>query len=117
MPSPRDAANLLGRWVSDDREHEVTVRASGDTIVVNDRILFPGGEWDVGDHQVIQVTADGTLEWGLPWFRGVPALLVLKGKLQPDGTLRVTREPRGWVPRGPGGDMNRTTVFKRESRP
>ena len=45
--------------------------------------------------------------------------LQLKGRdaqeaaLQPDGTLRVTREPRGWVPRGPGGDMNATIVFRR----
>jgi hypothetical protein len=62
---------------------------------------------------VIQVTRDGTLEWGLPWFRGIAALLVLKGTIQSDGTMRVTREPRGWVPRGPTGDMYAVRVFRR----
>ena len=33
--------------------------------------------------------------------------------LQADGTLRVVREPRGWVPRGPGGEMHSTEVFRR----
>jgi hypothetical protein len=64
---------------------------------------------------VIQVTADGggTLEWGLPWFRNLPALLVLKGKIMPDGNMLVTREPRGWVPRGSGPDLTREAVFHR----
>jgi predicted alpha/beta superfamily hydrolase len=114
-PSAKDVARLLGRWVSNDRTHEVAIRAAGDTIIVRDRIQFPGGEWDEGDHQVIQVTADGTLEWGLPWFRGIPALLVLMGTLQPDGTLHVAREPRGWVPRDPAAGMTRVDVFRRAS--
>ncbi|MGE0441303.1 MAG: alpha/beta hydrolase [Gemmatimonadales bacterium] len=116
-PTSVEAAKFLGRWTKvgggADRGHEITVSASGDTIVVHDRIQFPDGSWDAGDHPVIQVTPRGTLEWGLPWFRGIAALLVLKGEIQPDGTMRVTREPRGWVPRGPGGEMNATTVFRR----
>ncbi|HJQ13007.1 MAG TPA: alpha/beta hydrolase-fold protein [Gemmatimonadaceae bacterium] len=115
-PTPADAARFLGRWenVGGDQPHEIVVRASGDTIVVHDRILFPSGQLDEGDHQVIQITPNGVLEWGLPWFRGIAALLVLKGEIQSDGTMRVTREPRGWVPRGPGGDdMHRTEVLRR----
>ncbi|HMC57164.1 MAG TPA: alpha/beta hydrolase-fold protein [Gemmatimonadaceae bacterium] len=114
-PAARDGTRFLGRWVriDDPAEHVIDVSASGDTIVVHDRIRFPDGSFDEGDHQVIQLTDAGTLEWGLPWFRGIAALLVLKGQLQPDGTLRVTREPRGWVPRGPTGDMMRTEIFRR----
>src|SRR6266550_3980969 len=62
---------------------------------------------------VIEVTSDGTLEWGLPFFRGLAALVVLRGKLQPDGTMVVTRQVRGWVPRGPGPELNRTERFRR----
>jgi len=114
-PTIHDAAKFLGRWtrIDDPGAHVIEVRASGDTVVVHDRIRFPDGSYDEGDHLVIQVTDAGALEWGLPWFRGIAALLVLKGELQPDGTLRVTREPRGWVPRGPGGDMHLTEVFRR----
>lgn len=117
-PGMRDAAGFLGKWElvaseGGDGKHEIVVRASGDTVIVHDRIQFPSGQWDEGDHQVIQVTADGILEWGLPWFRGIAALLVLKGQVQPDGTMLVTREPRGWVPRGPSGDMRRADVFRR----
>jgi hypothetical protein len=117
-PTPADASRILGSWesVGGEERHEFTVRASGDTIIVHDRIHFPSGQLDEGDHQVVQVTPDGVLEWGLPWFRGIAALLVLKGEIQPDGTMRVTREPRGWVPRGPGDDMYRTTVFRRVSK-
>jgi predicted alpha/beta superfamily hydrolase len=113
-PSPADAARFIGRWVSVDDElsHEIVVRAAGDTIVVHDRVRFPGGI-DEGDHQVIQVTSDGTLEWGLPWFRNLPALLVLRGTIQSDGSMRVKREPRGWVPRGPGGDFTREALFRK----
>lgn len=116
-PNARDAARFVGRWVraDDPAEHVIDVSASADTIVVHDRIRFPDGSFDEGDHQVIQLTDAGTLEWGLPWFRGIAALLVLKGQLQPDGTLRVTREPRGWVPRGPAGDLMRTELFRRVS--
>jgi predicted alpha/beta superfamily hydrolase len=113
-PTPRDAAPFLGRWASiGEGRHEVEVRASGDTIIVHDRVQLPGGEWDEGDHPVIQVTADGTLEWGLPWFRNIPALLVLRGGIMPDGTMRVTREARGWVPEGRGPDLTRVIVFRR----
>jgi len=114
-PSPRDAGRFLGQWVrvDDPGAHAIDVSASGDTIIVRDRIRFPDGSVDAGDHPVIQVTDAGVLEWGLPWFRGIAALLVLKGELQPDGTLKVTREPRGWVPRGPGGDLTQTEVFRR----
>ncbi len=40
-------------------------------------LQFPNGEWFENDDPVIQVTADGTLEWGLPFFRGIAALVVL----------------------------------------
>jgi hypothetical protein len=116
-PTARDAAKFLGRWSWAGAEgkdrHEIDIRASGDTIVVHDRVQFPSGDWDEGDHTVIQVTSDGTLEWGLPWFRNLPALLVLKGRITTDGSMRVTREPRGWVPRGRGPDLTRELLFRR----
>jgi predicted alpha/beta superfamily hydrolase len=114
-PTPRDAAMFLGRWesVADDERHEIVVRASGDTIIVHDRIQSPSGDWDEGDRTIIQVAPDGALEWGLPWFINLPALLVLRGTITPDGSMRVTREPRGWVPRGPTGNMTRVTFFRR----
>lgn len=87
--------------------------ASGDTIVVHDRLQFPNGDWFESDDPVIQVTADGTLEWGLPWFRGIAALLVLRGRLLPDGSMEVTRQVRGWIPRGPGPDLTRTERLRR----
>jgi pimeloyl-ACP methyl ester carboxylesterase len=116
-PGPRDAAAFLGRWSNGEpgSSHEVEVRGSGDTIIVHDRVQFPNGDWDESDSPVIQVTADGTLEWGLKWFRGIAALMVMQGKLQPDGTMRVTRQVRGWVPRGPGGDLTRVEHFRRMS--
>ena len=114
-PTPRRAAPFLGRWVSVAQAdtHEVVIRADGDTIVVHDRIKQGNGQWFEGDDPVIQVTADGRLEWGLPWFRGLAALLVMQGRIESDGTMVVTREPRGWVPQGPGGDMHRTERFRR----
>ena len=116
-PTPREAAPFIGRWVSVAQAdtHYVTVAAAGDTIVVHDRMQFPSGDWFEADDPVVQVTADGTLEWGLPFFRGLAALEVLKGKIQPDGTLLVAREPRGWVPRGPGGDLRKTERFQRDN--
>jgi hypothetical protein len=33
--------------------------------------------------------------------------------LLPDGTMEVTRQVRGWVPRGPGPDLTRTERFRR----
>jgi hypothetical protein len=110
-PSPAAAKPFLGRWVTDG--HEVEIRASGDTIIVRDRIRQRDGGWYEGDDPVVQVTPDGTLEWGLPWFRGLAALVVLKGRVQDDGTLLVTREPRGWVPRQTGPEMTRTQRFRR----
>jgi predicted alpha/beta superfamily hydrolase len=114
-PTARDAAQFVGRWVSVAQAdtHEVTVRVAGDTIIVHDRLQFPSGDWFEGDDPVLQVTTNGTLEWGLPFFRGLAALIVLQGKIQPDGTLLVTRESRGWVPRGPGGELKRTERFRR----
>jgi predicted alpha/beta superfamily hydrolase len=114
-PTPRDAARFLGRWESaaDDERHEIDIRASGDTIIVHDRIQLANGEWDEGDRTIIQVAPDGALEWGLPWFINLPALLVLRGTITPDGSMRVTREPRGWVPRGPTGNMTRVAFFRR----
>lgn len=114
-PTPREAAAFLGRWtaVGQADGHEVRVRASGDTIVVWDRIQLPNGDWFESDDPVIQVTSDGTLEWGLPWFRGIAALLVLRGRLLPDSSMEVTRQVRGWVPRGRGPDLTRTERLRR----
>jgi predicted alpha/beta superfamily hydrolase len=110
-PTPRDAAAFLGRWVSDG--HEVEIKASGDTIIVRDRVQFAdGGRYEESD-PVIQVTADGTLEWGLQWFRGLAALVVLEGRVQSDGTMLVTREPRGWVPQQQGPDIKGVQRFRR----
>jgi hypothetical protein len=117
-PTPRQAAAFLGRWVTVAQAdtHEVLIRAAGDTIVVHDRVQAPNGEWFEADDPVIQVTADGTLEWGLPWFRGLAALLVLRGRMNNDGTMTVSREVRGWVPQGPGPDLTRTERFRRMGR-
>ena len=111
-PNVKEAAPFLGRWISAEGDHEIDVRAAGDTIVVRDRIRNPANEWDEGAHPVIQVTADGTLEWGLPWFRGLAALLVLQGRVSGD-TMEVTREVRGWLPRGPAADLARVQQFRR----
>jgi predicted alpha/beta superfamily hydrolase len=114
-PTPAQASAFLGRWtiMNDTLGHEIEIRASKDTIVVHSRIQFPDGSWDEGDRHVIQVTPDGTLEWGLPWFRGIAALLVQKARIQSDGSMRVEREPRGWVPRGPGPGMHEVEYFRR----
>jgi predicted alpha/beta superfamily hydrolase len=114
-PTAAAGRAFLGRWGSNDGpgKHEVQVRASADTIVVHDRIEFPNGQIYEADDPVIQVTADGTLEWGLPFFRGIAALLVLRGRVGSDGTMIVTREPRGWVPIQSGPDMELTQHFRR----
>ena len=114
-PTAAQAAAFTGRWVAIAQAdtHEVVIRASGDSIVVHDRMQMGSNSWFDADDPVIQVTSDGTLEWGLPLFRGLAALVVLRGKLQPDGTMVVTREVRGWVPRGPGSELNRTERFRR----
>ena len=93
--------------------HEVDIRASGDTILVHERVQLPNGEWNSDDAPVIGMTAGGELEWGQRVFRGIAALLVLRGRIQPDGTMTVTRQVRGWVPKGPTGDMLRVEQFRR----
>jgi predicted alpha/beta superfamily hydrolase len=114
-PTAKDAAPFLGRWVTiaQPDTHEVVIRVAGDSIVVHDRVQMRGIDWFEADDPVIQVTADGTLEWGLPFFRGLAALVVLRGSIQPDGTLLVTREVRGWVPRGPGPELTRVERLRR----
>ena len=116
-PGGAAVAAFLGSWriVGSAQQHEITIRASGDTIVVHSRIQLPDDSWDEHDRQVIQLTEDGTLEWGLAWFRGLAALLVQKASIQPDGTMRVQREPRGWMPRDPQAQesMKRTETFTR----
>jgi len=91
------------------------IRVTSDTIVVHDRVQQRGIDWFEADDPVIQVTSDGTLEWGLPFFRGLAALVVLRGRVDADGTMVVTREVRGWVPRGPGPELNRTERMRRVS--
>ena len=118
FPSPRptaeQATKFLGRWKAEgDKLHEVEVRAAGDSIVVFDREQMDVGMTMEGNRPVIQVTRDGVLEWGLPVFRGLAALLILRGKIQPDGSMVVTREVRGWVPVDPGPDLSRREVFRR----
>lgn len=114
-PAPREANRFLGRWVliGEGKGHEVEIRASGDTIVVHERVQLPDGQWDEDDAPVIGMTSGGDFEWGQRVFRGIAALLVLRGRLMEDGTMTVTREVRGWVPRGPTGDMLRVERFRR----
>ena len=116
-PTAEQATPFIGRWVSvaQPDTHEVVIRVTSDTIVVHDRVQQRGIDWFEADDPVIQVTSDGTLEWGLPLFRGLAALVVLRGKVDADGTMVVTREVRGWVPRGPGPELNRTERMRRVS--
>jgi hypothetical protein len=37
----------------------------------------------------------------------------LRGKIADDGSMIVTREVRGWVPRGRGGDLTRMERMRR----
>jgi predicted alpha/beta superfamily hydrolase len=115
-PTVTEARGFLGRWKADgDLGAEVLVRQSGDSIVVHELEWFPDGmPWE-GDRPVVQITSDGTLEWGSPVFRGLAALLILRGRVQPDGTMRVTRQVRGWVPLGPGPDLTRVETYRRIS--
>ncbi|HET7041732.1 MAG TPA: alpha/beta hydrolase-fold protein [Gemmatimonadales bacterium] len=117
-PSPREAAGFLGRWTlaGPGTGHEVEIRAAGDTLVIHERVQFSNGEWDEDDVPVIGVDPHGDLEWGQRVFRGIAALLVLHGHLEADGTMTVTRQVRGWVPRGPIGDMLRTERLRKEPR-
>ena len=102
-PTPAQASRFIGTWRTVDAAmpHEVEVRASGDTIVVHDHITFPEGEPFDADDPVIQVTEQGVLEWGLPFFRGLAALLVVKATLVDANTVEIREEPRGWLPRDP----------------
>ena len=115
-PTPTEAKQFLGRWTAHgETPHVVEVKAAGDTIVVYEQERMPSGmKWE-GNRPVVQLTPDGVLEWGVPVFRGLAALLVLRGQVQPDGTMVVTREVRGWVPLGPGPDLVRREVFRRVS--
>ena len=114
-PTAQQAAAFVGHWVTvaQPDTHDVVIRVSGDTIIVHDRVQQRGIDWFAGDDPVIQVTSEGTLEWGLPFFQGLAALIVLRGKIESDGTMVVTRQVRGWVPRGPGPELNRTERFRR----
>jgi predicted alpha/beta superfamily hydrolase len=114
-PTAQQAAAFVGHWVTvaQPDTHEVVIRVSGDTIVVHDRVQQRGIDWFGADDPVIQVTSDGTLEWGLPFFREIAALVVLRGKIESDGTMLVTRQVRGWVPRGAGPELNRTERLRR----
>ena len=59
------------------------------------------------------LTDGGALEWGLPFFRGLAALLVQVGTLEDDETMVVVSEPRGWLPRDPNFPVGRVVRFKR----
>lgn len=119
-PTAREAAAFLGRWEATGRveggTHRLDIRASGDTITVFSHAVYPGGgPPDEAYWPVIQVTADGTLEIGSPWLRGVAGLLVFKCWPSGDGTLVITRENRGFrQPSGPGApDYSRPLVYRR----
>jgi hypothetical protein len=114
-PSPAQASRFLGRWRSVDggRPHEVEVRASGDTIIVHDRIVYPDNEPYDADDPVITITDRGALEWGLPFFQGLAALLVQVGTLEDEDTMVVRSEPRGWLPRDPNFPVGRVVRFTR----
>jgi predicted alpha/beta superfamily hydrolase len=113
-PSAAQAAGFIGRWRSvDPRDaHEVEIRASGDTVVVHDHVAYPEGPPYDADDPVIQVTKDGVLEWGMPLFKGLAALVVLKARLDGE-TMVVAREARGWVPRDPNFRTDRVIRYRR----
>lgn len=115
-PTPVQAAAFIGRWRSVDAHdsHEIDIRPSGDTIVVHDRIVYPEGPPYDADDYVIRVTDAGLLEWGLPLFKGLAALVVLKGRIDGE-TLVVAREARGWAPKDPNFRTDRITRYRRVS--
>jgi predicted alpha/beta superfamily hydrolase len=114
-PAARDAQRFLGRWreVGAERPYEIDVRISGDTLVLHARDPLPDGTLFEGDRPIVQLTADGALEWGEPVFRNIAALLILRGQVETDGRMTVRREVRGWVPQGPGPDVNRVMTLRR----
>ena len=114
-PSAAQAARFVGRWrsVGAAEPHEVEIRVSADTLVIHDHITFPEGEPFDADDPVIQLTSNGVLEWGLPFFNGLAALVVLKATLADNDTLVVARESRGWVPRDPSYKPHVVVRFKR----
>ena len=113
-PTPAQAAAFIGRWRSVDGHdaHEIDIRASRDTIVVHDRVVYPEGPPYDADDYVIRVTDAGVLEWGLPLFKGLAALVVLKGRIDGE-TLVVAREARGWAPKDPNFRTDRITRYRR----
>jgi hypothetical protein len=115
-PTAAEARKFLGQWQSQgETPHNIEVKPAGDTIVLYEEEQMPSGmRWE-GNRPVVQLTSDGVLEWGVPVFRGLAALLVLRGQVQEDGTMVVTREVRGWVPVMPGPDFTRREVFRRVS--
>ena len=114
-PTPMEAHAFLGRWVTlgAGTRHEVEITAFGDTVAVHDRVQTPDGGWIETDGPVVRMTVDGAFEWGLPYFQGLAALLVLHGTIGPDATMTVTREPRGWVPRQSGPDITMTERLRK----
>ena len=114
-PTPTQAKAFLGHWKADgDSPHEIDVRASGETIELYERDRLGNNMHVEGNRPVVQVTSDGVLEWGQDVFRGLAALLVLRGAIQPDGSMLVTREVRGWVTMGPTPAMfTKREVFRK----
>jgi predicted alpha/beta superfamily hydrolase len=116
-PTSREAAAFLGRWeligrLESGGTHALEFRASGDTVIAHSRAQFPG-MLDEADWLVIQVTADGTLELGSPWMRGVPALMVFRCRVGADGVMTATRESRGFAPRVGPADFGGTLRYRR----
>jgi hypothetical protein len=116
-PSPSEVAAFLGRWVQVGRERgslTLEFRPSGDTVVAWAEESFEdAGQVFSGPWHLIQVTADGTLEVGAPYFRGLAALLVHRFQLKSDGTLEAMREPRGYAPQGEVPEWGAPVRFRR----
>jgi hypothetical protein len=116
-PTPREAAPFLGRWAQAGRERgalELEFRASGDTVIAWARERFEtGGREFEGPWHLIQVTADGTLEVGAPYLRGIAGLVVFRCRIGADGMMDVTKQVRGFSPRGPTGDLAAPVRFSR----
>jgi len=113
-PTPAQATAFIGKWRSIDARdpHEIEIRPSRDTLVVHDHVVYPEGPPYDADDPVIRVTDDGVLEWGMPLFKGLAALVVLKGQIDGE-TLVVRREARGWAPKDPNFRTDRITRYRR----